>query len=119
METCKIILFKIYNFTTSSFLKAPSNSSNFSSKLRSISTKSTKLDRDLQPILESLGQFLLIKINLSKFFYCKRHLLRLVRIPTNENIFSNSIWYPTIPKIFFSTKTNVENMLSCFSHHYN
>jgi hypothetical protein len=38
-----------------------------------------------------LGQFLLIKINLSKFFYCKRHLLRLVRIPTNENIFSNSI----------------------------
>ncbi len=91
METCKINLFKIYNFTTSTFSKAPSNSSNSSSKLRSVSTKSTKLDGDLQPILELLGQFLLIKINLSKKFHCKQHLLRLVRIPTNENYFSNSI----------------------------
>jgi hypothetical protein len=49
-----------------------------------------------------LGQFLLIKINLSKKFHCKQHLLRLVRIPTNENYFSNSIWYPTIPKIFLA-----------------
>jgi hypothetical protein len=46
---------------------------------------------DLQPILGSLGQFLLTKINLSKKLYCKRHLLRLVRILTNENIFSISI----------------------------
>jgi hypothetical protein len=46
---------KIYNFITSSFSKALSNSSNSSSKLKSISIKSTKLKGDLQPILGSLG----------------------------------------------------------------
>jgi hypothetical protein len=33
-----------------------------------------------------LGQYLLTKINLSKFSDCKRFLLRLVIIPSNENI---------------------------------
>ncbi len=91
METCKINLFKIYNSTISSFSKAFSNFSNSSSKLRLVSIKSTKLERDLQLILESLGQFLLTKINLSKFFDCKRHLLKLVRTLANENILYVSI----------------------------
>jgi hypothetical protein len=55
METCKINLLKIYNSTTSSFSKALSNSSNYCSKLRLVSTKSTNLDKDLQPILGSFG----------------------------------------------------------------
>jgi hypothetical protein len=38
-----------------------------------------------------LGQFLLTKINLSKFFDCKRHLLKLVRTLANENILYVSI----------------------------
>jgi hypothetical protein len=50
----------------------------------------------LQPILRSLGQFLLTKINLFRKFNCKRNLLKLVRIPINENILSFSIWDPTI-----------------------
>jgi hypothetical protein len=68
MKTCKINLFKIYNSTILSLSKAPTNSS---SKLKSVSIKSTKLKGDFQPILASLGQFLLTKIDLSKFFYCK------------------------------------------------
>ncbi len=91
METCKINLFKIYNSTISSFSKALSNFSNSSSKLRLVSIKSTKLERDLQLILESLGQFLLTKINLSKFFDCKRRILKLVRTLANENILYVSI----------------------------
>jgi len=106
METCKINLFKIYNSTISSFSKALSNFSNSSSKLILVSIKSTKLERDLQLILESLGQFLegdlqlileslgqflLTKINLSKFFDCKQHLLKLVRTLQNENILYVSI----------------------------
>jgi len=67
METCKINLFKIYNSTISSLSKALSNFSNSFSKLRLVSIKSSKLEGDLQPILGSLGQFLLTKINLSKF----------------------------------------------------
>ncbi len=79
-------LFKIYNFATLSFSKAFSNSSDSSSKLRSFSIKFVKLEGDLQTILGSLGQYLLTKINLSKFSDCKRFLLRLVIIPSNENI---------------------------------
>jgi len=60
---------KNYNSTISSLSKT--NSSNFKKKLRSLSIKSTKLERDLQPILGSLGQFLFTKINLSKFSNCK------------------------------------------------
>jgi hypothetical protein len=74
-----------------SFSKALSNFSNSSSKLRLVSIKSTKLERDLQLILESLGQFLLTKINLSKFFDCKRRILKLVRTLANENILYVSI----------------------------
>jgi hypothetical protein len=84
METCKINLFKIYNFKILSLLKAPSNSS---FKLRSVWIKSMKLEGDLQPILWSVGQFLLTNITLSEISDCKWHLLRLVRILHNENIF--------------------------------
>jgi hypothetical protein len=51
MKTCKINLFKIYNYRISSLSKAPSNFSNFFSKLRSVSIKSTKLEGDLQSII--------------------------------------------------------------------
>ncbi len=115
METCKINSFRIYNFTTLSFSKASSNSNSFS-KLRLVSIKYTKLKGDLQPILGSLGQFLLTKINLSKFFYFKWHLLRLVRIPIDENILSIPIWNPTISHICLAQKPIVGNMFSCFSH---
>ncbi len=90
METCKINSFKIYNFTTLFFSKASSNSNSFS-KLQLVSIKSTKLKVDLQPILGSLGQFLLTKISLSNYFDCKQHQLRQVRIPIDENILSISI----------------------------
>jgi hypothetical protein len=60
MEPCKINSFKIYNFTTLFFSKVSSNS-NFFSKLRLVSIKSTKLKVDLQTILGSLGQYLLKK----------------------------------------------------------
>ncbi len=50
MKTCKK-KFKIYNFITWFFSKAPSNSSNSSFKLASISIKSTKLEGSLQRIL--------------------------------------------------------------------
>ncbi len=60
--------FKIYNSTTSTLSKAPSSSFNSSSKLRSFLIKSTKLEGGLQPILGSLGQFLLTKINYPKTF---------------------------------------------------
>ncbi len=109
--------FKIYNSTTSSLSKVPSKSSNSFSKLISLSIKSTKLKGDLQPILGSLAQFLLTKINLPNFFDCKQHFLRLVRISTNENILFVSIWDPTILKIYLAQKQIVGNMLSCFSHH--
>jgi hypothetical protein len=64
METCKLNLFKNYNSRILSLLNALSNSF---SKLRPVRIKSTKLEGDLQPTLGSAGQFLLTKINLSKF----------------------------------------------------
>ncbi len=67
--------FKFYNSTISSFSKAPSNSSNSSSELKSFSIKFAKLKGDLQPILGSLGQVSVTKINLSKFLNYKQHLL--------------------------------------------
>ncbi len=87
------------------FSKPPSNLSNSCSKFKSLSIKSTKLTRDLQPILESLGQFLFTKINLSRFYDCKQHLLKLIRILVNENNFFVFIWHPIIHKTC-CTKTN-------------
>jgi hypothetical protein len=118
METCKINLFKTYNSKISSSSKAFPNFSNSSSKLRLVSIKYTKLERDLQLILKSLRQFLLTKINLSKFSDCKQHLLRLARTPANESIFFVSIWDPTIPKIHLAQKPTIWNVFSCFTHHY-
>jgi hypothetical protein len=40
--------------------------------------------RDLQPTLASLGQFLLTKMNFSKFSDCKRHFLRLMSMLAEE-----------------------------------
>ncbi len=56
-----------------------------------LSKNSTKLDGDLQLILGSLGHFLLININFSKFSICKPHLLELVNILAKEKILSISI----------------------------
>jgi hypothetical protein len=66
-----------------------------------------------------LDQFLLTKIDSSKISYYKWHLLKLVRIPTNENIFFVSIWNPTIPKSCLAQKQIIKNMFSCLSHHCN
>jgi hypothetical protein len=77
----------IYKFTFSSF----SIFSNFSSRFASIPISFERLEGDLQPTLQSLGQFLFTKINFSKFFDCKQCLLILMRIPTKENIFLVSI----------------------------
>jgi len=68
MKTCKINLFKIYNSTIWYVSKALSNFSNSFSKLRLVSIKSTKLERDLQPILESLGQFFVDKDQFVQIF---------------------------------------------------
>jgi hypothetical protein len=73
--------------------------SNFSSICALVSIKSTKLEGDLQLILRALGQFLLTNIHLSKFSYCKRHFLKLIRIPIKDKILSVSIWDPTIHTI--------------------
>ncbi len=65
MKTFKINLFKIYNSTISYVSKAFSNSF---SKLRLVSIKSTKVERDLQPILESLGKFFVDKDQFVQIF---------------------------------------------------
>jgi len=60
----------------------------------------TKLEGDLQPILESLGQFLLTNfINFSKISNYNLHIFKFVKIITKEKILLVSIWDPTIPKI--------------------
>ncbi len=118
MKTSKLLTnfliqsLQLHNFILS---KAPSSSSNSSSKLTLVSIKSIKLERDLQPILRPFGQFLLTKLTLSKFFNYKLHLLRLINIQAKENILSISIWDPAIPKIDLSHKTIVGNIFSSFS----
>jgi len=82
-------------FTTSSLLKVPSNFFNSSFKSAQISINFTKLEGpNLQFILGSIDQFLLIKIYLFKLFYYKRHFNKLVSILTRgkKNHFN-----PTIP----------------------
>jgi hypothetical protein len=51
--------------------------------------KSTKLEGNLQPILGSLGQLFLTKINLLKPFDCE-HLIKLIKILAKEKIISIS-----------------------------
>jgi hypothetical protein len=48
----------------------------------------TKLEGDLQPILGSLGQFLLTNIKIFKKFDCDLHLLKFARILAKEKIIS-------------------------------
>jgi hypothetical protein len=78
----------IFKSTISSLSKALSNCSNSSYRSPSILISSKRLKRDLQPTLQSLGQFLFTKINFFKFSDCKRHLLKLVRILAKEKILS-------------------------------
>jgi hypothetical protein len=106
-----------YTSTTSSLVNSRSNSSNSSSKSISLSKNYNK-DGDLHPILGSLGQFLLTKINFSKFFVCKWHVLRLVRILAKEKMFSISIWDPIIPKICQAKSPTIGNIASCLCHHW-
>ncbi len=51
----------------------------------------TKLEGDFQPILRTLGQFLLTNINFYKKIDCSLHLLKFVEIPTKEKILLISI----------------------------
>ncbi len=105
-------------FTISSHSNEPSNSSNSSSKIKFIWINSTKLEGGLHPSLGSFGQFLLTKIKFSKFYDCKQHFLRFVSMPAKEKILSISICDPTMPKIWWVKKPTVENMASCFPHHW-
>ncbi len=41
----------------------------------------------MQPTLESLGQFLLININLSKLFDCNQHLFKFISIKPKKKSF--------------------------------
>ncbi len=104
---------KFYTSTTLSLSNSPSNFSYFSSRFTSISRNSTKLDGNLQPILVSLGQFLLTNIN-----FCKWHLLRLVSISAKEKTHYVSIWDPTTLKIYWAKKPIVRNIVSCFCHRW-
>jgi hypothetical protein len=72
------------------FSNATSNYFNSSSKFPSIPISSKWLEGDLQPTLQSLGQFLFTKIKFLKFSDYK-HFLKLVRMLTKENILSISI----------------------------
>jgi len=95
-----------------------SNSFNSCSKSNLESINFTKLLRALQPILASFNQFLFIKIHFSSLSNCKQHLFKLVRILVREKIFFISIWEPIIPNICLIKKPIVDNMVSCFFHHF-
>jgi hypothetical protein len=94
-----------YMFTSSSCSKELSNFSN-SSKSKSFSISSTKLEGGLLSILKSFAQFFHTKISLSKLFNCKWHLLNFVSMLAKEKVFSISICDPRIPKILMGQKTN-------------
>jgi hypothetical protein len=64
----------------------------------SLSRNFNKLDGILHLILGSLGQFFLTKINFSKFFVCKRQLLRLIKIPTKKKSFLFLLMIQQSPK---------------------
>jgi hypothetical protein len=81
-----IVILLIYSLETSSFSKSPSNCRNSCFRLPSISINFTKLDGALHFILGLFGQFLLTKINFSKFSVCNLHLLKVVNIPLEEKI---------------------------------
>jgi len=83
------------------------------------SIDSTKVKGALQPTFTSLGQFLVTKINFSKFLNCKQHLFKLVSIPTGENMFSVSISKPTILNICLTKKPTIGSTYFCFFHHPN
>jgi len=82
---------KIYSkFTTPQlcpFQKLLQTLLTFFSKLRSLN-QICQIKRGFATHATIIDQFLLTKINLSKFFDCKWHLLKLVRIQTNQNILS-------------------------------
>ncbi len=99
-------------------LKRTLKFSNLSSKYKSFLMSSTKLEGGLQSILGSFGHFLFTNINLSKVFDYKWYLLNFVSIPTKEKLFSISICDSTISKICPTKKSRIENMASCFAHHW-
>ncbi len=107
-----------YSSTISSLSNSPSNFFKSSSQSISLLRNSTKLDGGLHHIIKSLSQFFWTKINFFKFSICQRHFLRLVRIPTKENILSIFIWDPTIPKIYQAKNQTIGNITSCFYHHW-
>jgi hypothetical protein len=78
---------------------------------------STKLKGDLQQVLGSLGQFLLININFFKFSHWNLHLLKFVRIPIKEKILSISNWDSTMSKICQTRNLTIVNIDSCFCLH--
>jgi len=107
-----------YTSTTSSLSNSLSNYFNSSSMFISFSRNSNKLNGDLHPILRTLGQFLLTKINFYKFSICKWHPLRLVRILVKENILIVLICNPIIPKIYQAKNPIIGNIALRFCHHW-
>ncbi len=101
---------------SSSHSKEPSNFSNSSSKFKSFSISSTKLEGGLQSILESFDQFLLTNINLFKFSNYKWHFFNFVI--SKEKILSISICDSTSLKICQAKKPTIGNMVSYFAHHW-
>ncbi len=89
----------VYISTISFLSKALSNCFKSSYYFAFISMISIELKGDLQPLLGSLGQFMFTKNNFFEFSNCKRHLFKLVSIPTKENILSVSICEPIMFKI--------------------
>jgi hypothetical protein len=102
----------------SSHSNSPSNLSLSPFNCSYVSINSTKSLGDSQPTLASLGQFLLSKINFSKFSFHKWHLLRLVNMLAKEKILLVFICDPTILTICWTRKPIVGNMNSSFYHHW-
>ncbi len=94
------------------------NLSNSSYKCLFISINSIRLQKDLQPTLGSLGQFLLTNIKIFKFSNCKQQFLSLVSRLTKEKNLSISICNVIIFNIYWAKKPIMGNMGSCFCHHW-
>jgi hypothetical protein len=88
-------------------------------KFDSNSQANARLVGFTQPIHKSNGQFLLIKINLSKISICRQHLWSAVKIPTMENTCFVSIWLVGMSKICHAGRKIIWNLYSSLHHQDN
>jgi hypothetical protein len=118
MKKLQYFLSKMLYFHNFTPFKNSFKFSNSSSKYASIALNYTNLEKDLQPTLKSLGQFLFTKINLSKLFNCKWNFLNLISNSIKEKIPFMSICDSTITKIQHAKNPIVSNIVSCLSCHW-